>query len=162
MQAHNNLSWVAKCQYCPRCFRQMSWLFPQCFKNGLCTSHKMLFRCYKRAVYYCAYRQLSWQETVFCTVFLTRLGITEVLCHSYSMNKKKWIIPGTTSNCVNDFMCLCSTGSCDINRMIFLTKKSFDFNRDFNQWLKSALFKSVNPGFVINHPLSTFSIYYDP
>jgi len=29
--------------------------------------------------------------------------------------------------------------------MIFLTKKSFDFNHDLNQWLKSARFKSTNP-----------------
>jgi len=103
MQAHKNLSWFAKCQYCPRCrrmrltfvnlhkkwfsctnswtcesfssiirwnllcmthwqqFRQMSWLLPQCFKYGLCTSHKVLFRCYKRPVYDCAFIQLSWQ-----------------------------------------------------------------------------------------------------
>jgi len=29
--------------------------------------------------------------------------------------------------------------------MIFLTKKSFDFNHDLNQWLKSAWFKLANP-----------------
>jgi len=29
--------------------------------------------------------------------------------------------------------------------MTFLTKKSFDFNHDLNQWLKSARFKSANP-----------------
>ena len=29
--------------------------------------------------------------------------------------------------------------------MIFLTQKSFDFNHDLNQWLKSARFKSANP-----------------
>jgi len=28
--------------------------------------------------------------------------------------------------------------------MILLTKKSFDFNHDLNQWLKSARFKSAN------------------
>ena len=29
--------------------------------------------------------------------------------------------------------------------MIFLTKKSFDFNHDLNQWLKSVQFKLANP-----------------
>jgi len=33
----------------------------------------------------------------------------------------------------------------DLNHVIFLTKKSFDFNHDLNQWLKSAWFKSANP-----------------
>jgi len=41
--------------------------------------------------------------------------------------------------------------------MIFLTKKSrdffdkksFDFNHDLNQWLKSARFKSANPAITI-------------
>ena len=36
------------------------------------------------------------------------------------------------------------TGSCDLNHMIFWPKKSFDFNHDLNQWLKSARFKSAN------------------
>jgi len=33
----------------------------------------------------------------------------------------------------------------DLNHMIFLTKKSFDLNRDLNHWFKSARFKSANP-----------------
>jgi len=30
--------------------------------------------------------------------------------------------------------------------LIFLTKKSIDLNRDWNQWFKSHWFKSANPG----------------
>jgi len=36
--------------------------------------------------------------------------------------------------------------------VIFLTKKSFDFNHDLNQRLKSARFKSANPETAINQP----------
>ena len=34
---------------------------------------------------------------------------------------------------------------CDLNRSIFLTKKSIDLNHDWNQWFKSHWFKSANP-----------------
>ena len=33
----------------------------------------------------------------------------------------------------------------DLNQVIFLLKKSFDLNRDLNQWFKSPWFKSANP-----------------
>jgi len=32
----------------------------------------------------------------------------------------------------------------DLNQVIFLLKKSFDLNRDLNQWFKSPWFKSAN------------------
>ena len=47
---------------------------------------------------------------------------------------------------VFSIVCLALTESVsDLNHMIFWQKKSFDFNHDLNQWLKSARFKSANP-----------------
>jgi len=45
--------------------------------------------------------------------------------------------------------------------MIFLIKKSFDFNHDLNQWLKSARFKSANPDCNGIHPI-TILCYKSP
>jgi len=39
----------------------------------------------------------------------------------------------------------------DLNQVIFLLKKSFDLNRDLNQWFKSPWFKSANPGHIRHH-----------
>jgi len=36
--------------------------------------------------------------------------------------------------------------------VIFLLKKSFDLNRDLNQWFKSPWFKSANPVRIYGAP----------
>ena len=61
VKACHRLYFEIRCLIFSPNFRQMSWLFPQCFKYGLCTSRKVLFRCYEHAVYDCAFRQLSSQ-----------------------------------------------------------------------------------------------------
>jgi len=47
----------------------------------------------------------------------------------------------------------------DLNQVIFLLKKSFDLNRDLNQWFKSPCFKSANPDSMQWAVLTTQSFF---
>ena len=84
-------------------FRKNELTITQCFKYSLCTSRKVLFRCYINVLCIAALLD-NWTDSIFNKV-IPRCSLRLIL-----NEWKKWIIPGTTSNsacaCVQYFLAL--------------------------------------------------------